>query len=145
MAKNTVSVEIKRIPIDVEIKDLGYVEVVDLASKVEREMMRLQEEPAGQDIVGPPLFLRGGLLLVLNACPERMRPAGAGRLPAALLLSMRFFIKNRRGYPQGHLGEEAPPPYRTSVKKVVRRSRRRSFLQWILFERTVPSSVQTLK
>lgn len=44
MAKNTVSVEIKRIPIDVEIKDLGYVEVVDLASKVEREMMRLQEE-----------------------------------------------------------------------------------------------------
>ena len=44
MAKNTVSVKIKRIPIDVEIKDLGYVEVVDLASKVEREMMRLQEE-----------------------------------------------------------------------------------------------------
>ncbi len=30
--------------------------------------MPLQEEPAGQDIVGPPLFLRGGLLLVLNGC-----------------------------------------------------------------------------
>ena len=35
MAKNTVSVEIKRIPIDVEIKDLGYVEVVDLAVKLD--------------------------------------------------------------------------------------------------------------
>lgn len=44
MPKNTVTVEIKRIPIDVEIKDLGYVEIADLAAKVEREMARLQEE-----------------------------------------------------------------------------------------------------
>lgn len=44
MPKNTVSVEIKKIPVDVEIKDLGYVEIADLAAKVEREMTRLQEE-----------------------------------------------------------------------------------------------------
>ena len=56
MAKNTVSVEIKRIPIDVEIKDLGYVEVVDLASKVEREMMRLQEEEGVIDTLKPALI-----------------------------------------------------------------------------------------
>ncbi len=48
MAKNTVSVEIKGISIDVEIKDLGYVEVADLASKVEKEMRRLQDE---EDII----------------------------------------------------------------------------------------------
>ena len=48
MAKNTVSVEIKGISIDVEIKDLGYVEVADLASKVEKEMLRLQDE---EDII----------------------------------------------------------------------------------------------
>lgn len=44
MPKNTVTVEIKKIPVDVEIKDLGYVEIADLAVKVEREMVRLQEE-----------------------------------------------------------------------------------------------------
>ena len=48
MPKNTVSVEIKGISIDVEIKDLGYVEVADLASKVEKEMHRLQDE---EDII----------------------------------------------------------------------------------------------
>ncbi len=48
MAKNTVSVEIKGISLDVEIKDLGYVEVADLASKVEKEMRRLQDE---EDII----------------------------------------------------------------------------------------------
>lgn len=44
MAKNTVSVEIKKILVDVEIPELGYVEIADLAAKVEREMKRLQEE-----------------------------------------------------------------------------------------------------
>ncbi len=48
MAKNTVSVEIKGIPLEVEIKDLGYVEIADLASKVEQEMRRLQDE---EDII----------------------------------------------------------------------------------------------
>ena len=48
MAKNTVTVEIKGIPIDVEIKDLGYVELADLAAKVEAEMRRLQDE---EDII----------------------------------------------------------------------------------------------
>lgn len=44
MAKNTVTVEIKKIPIDVEIPDLGYVEIADLATRVENEMLRLQQE-----------------------------------------------------------------------------------------------------
>ena len=48
MAKNTVTVEIKGIPIDVEIKDLGYVELADLAAKEEAEMRRLQDE---EDII----------------------------------------------------------------------------------------------
>ncbi|MBQ7908635.1 MAG: cell division protein ZapA [Elusimicrobiaceae bacterium] len=44
MAKNTVTVEIKKIPVDVEIPELGYVEIADLAAKVEKEMLRLQQE-----------------------------------------------------------------------------------------------------
>lgn len=48
MAKNTVSVEIKGIPLEVEIKDLGYVEIADLAAQVEKEMRRLQDE---EDII----------------------------------------------------------------------------------------------
>ena len=44
MPKNTVSVEIKRIPLEVEIPELGYVEITDLATQVEAEMKRLQEE-----------------------------------------------------------------------------------------------------
>ncbi len=44
MAKNTVTVEIKRIPVEVEIPELGYVEISDLATKVEQEMQRVQEE-----------------------------------------------------------------------------------------------------
>lgn len=44
MPRNTIQVEIKRIPLEVEIPELGYVEIADLASQVEAEMKRLQEE-----------------------------------------------------------------------------------------------------
>lgn len=44
MAKNIVSVEIKKIPLDIEVKDLGYVELTDLAAKVEEKMRQLQED-----------------------------------------------------------------------------------------------------
>lgn len=45
MAKdNIVQVEIKRIPLDVEIKELGYVEIADLAASVEQKMQQLKEE-----------------------------------------------------------------------------------------------------
>ena len=44
MSKNTVSIEIKRIPVEVEIPELGYVEIADLATQVEAEMKRVQEE-----------------------------------------------------------------------------------------------------
>ena len=44
MAKNTVTVEIKKIPVDIEIPELGYVEIADLAAQVEKEMIRLQME-----------------------------------------------------------------------------------------------------
>ena len=44
MTKNTVTVEIKKIPVDVEIAELGYVEIADLATQVEKEMLRLQQE-----------------------------------------------------------------------------------------------------
>ncbi|MBR3603805.1 MAG: hypothetical protein IKL48_03880 [Elusimicrobiaceae bacterium] len=44
MAKNTVTVEIKKIPVDVEIEELGYVEIADLAAQVEKEMLRVQED-----------------------------------------------------------------------------------------------------
>lgn len=48
MAKNTVTVEIKHIPVEVEIPELGYVEIADLAAQVEQEMKRLQDE---EDII----------------------------------------------------------------------------------------------
>ena len=44
MAKNTVTVEIKKIPVDIEIPELGYVEIADLTAQVEKEMLRLQME-----------------------------------------------------------------------------------------------------
>ena len=44
MPRNIVSVEIKKIPVEVEIPELGMVEITDLASQVEAEMKRLQEE-----------------------------------------------------------------------------------------------------
>ena len=44
MAKNTVTVEIKKIPVEVDVPELGYVEIADLAAQVEQEMHRLQEE-----------------------------------------------------------------------------------------------------
>ena len=44
MAKNTAVVEIKHIPLEVEIPELGYVEISDLATQVEQEMQRVQEE-----------------------------------------------------------------------------------------------------
>lgn len=44
MARNTIQVEIKKIPVEVEIPELGMVEISDLASQVEAEMNRLQKE-----------------------------------------------------------------------------------------------------
>lgn len=44
MARNVIQVEIKKIPVEVEIPELGMVEITDLASRVEAEMQRLQEE-----------------------------------------------------------------------------------------------------
>lgn len=44
MAKDIVQVEIKRIPIDIEAKGLGMVEIADLAAAVEKYMVQLQEE-----------------------------------------------------------------------------------------------------
>lgn len=57
MPKNIVSVEIKKIPVDVEIKDLGYVEIADLAAQVEREMKRLQEEEGVIDTLKQALIV----------------------------------------------------------------------------------------
>lgn len=57
MPKNTVSVEIKRIPLDVEIPDLGYVEIADLAAQVEKEMKRLQEEEGVIDTLKQALMV----------------------------------------------------------------------------------------
>ena len=44
MAKDIVQVEIKRIPIDIEAKGLGMVEIADLAASVENYMTALQQE-----------------------------------------------------------------------------------------------------
>lgn len=60
MAKNTVSVEIKKIPVDVAIDELGYVEIADLASQVEKEMLRLQQE---EDVIDT---LRQALMVALH-------------------------------------------------------------------------------
>lgn len=57
MPKNTVSVEIKRIPLDVEIPELGYVEIADLAAQVEKEMKRLQEEEGVIDTLKQALLV----------------------------------------------------------------------------------------
>lgn len=57
MPKNTVSVEIKRIPLDVEIPELGYVEIADLAAQVEKEMKRLQEEKGVIDTLKQALLV----------------------------------------------------------------------------------------
>jgi hypothetical protein len=44
MAKDIVQVEINRIPLEVEAKDLGVVELTDLAATVEKYMFALREE-----------------------------------------------------------------------------------------------------
>lgn len=44
MPKDIIQVEIKRIPIDIEAKSLGMVEIADLAASVEKYMAGLQEE-----------------------------------------------------------------------------------------------------
>ena len=42
MPKDIIQVEIKRIPIDIEAKSLGMVEIADLAASVEKYMAELQ-------------------------------------------------------------------------------------------------------
>lgn len=44
MEKNIVQVEIKRIPLDIEIKELGYVEIASLAANVEKKMQQIQKK-----------------------------------------------------------------------------------------------------
>jgi len=44
MSKNSTIVEINKIQLEVNIPELGYVEIADLASRVEQEMQRLKEE-----------------------------------------------------------------------------------------------------
>ena len=44
MAKNKVTVEIKKIPITAEIEDLGHMEAAELAAQVEEQMRRVLEE-----------------------------------------------------------------------------------------------------
>lgn len=44
MAKDIVQVEINRIPLEVEAKELGVVELTDLAASVEKHMFALREE-----------------------------------------------------------------------------------------------------
>lgn len=44
MAKNIVPVEIKKIPLEIEMEELGYVEITDLAAKVEQKMQQLQRD-----------------------------------------------------------------------------------------------------
>ena len=44
MPKDSIRGEIKRIPVDIEAKSLGMVEIADLAASVEKYMAELQEE-----------------------------------------------------------------------------------------------------
>lgn len=43
MAKNIIQVEIRKIPLDVEIQGLGGVEITDLAAEVEKKMLEIGE------------------------------------------------------------------------------------------------------
>ncbi len=57
MPRNTVHIEIKRIPLEVEIPELGYVEIADLASQVEKKMQNLQEDEGIIDTIKQALMV----------------------------------------------------------------------------------------
>lgn len=44
MPKDILTIEIKRIPLEIEDSGLGMIELTDLASQVERFMLQLQED-----------------------------------------------------------------------------------------------------
>ena len=74
MGKNTVAVEIKKIPIEVEIPELGYVEIADLAAQVEAEMKRLQEEEGVIDTLRQALTV--ALLFAAKAYIKQLADGG---------------------------------------------------------------------
>ena len=74
MAKDIVSVEIKKIPIEVEIPELGYVEIADLAAQVEAEMKRLQEEEGVIDTLRQALTV--ALLFAAKAYLKQLSDGG---------------------------------------------------------------------
>ena len=74
MAKNTVTVEIKRLPVEVDIPELGYVEIADLAARVEQEMQRLQEEEGVIDTLRQALTV--ALLFAAKAYIKELADGG---------------------------------------------------------------------
>ena len=74
MGKNTVTVEIKKLPVEVEIPELGYVEIADLAAQVETEMQRLQEEEGVIDTLRQALTV--ALLFAAKAYLKQLADGG---------------------------------------------------------------------
>ena len=74
MSKNAVTVEIKKIPVEIDIPELGYVEIADLATKVEQEMQRLQEEDGVIDTLRQALTV--ALLFAAKAYLKQLADGG---------------------------------------------------------------------
>ena len=74
MGKNAVTVEIKKIPVEIDIPELGYVEIADLATKVEQEMQRLQEEDGVIDTLRQALTV--ALLFAAKAYLKQLADGG---------------------------------------------------------------------
>ena len=74
MAKNAVTVEIKKIPLEIEIPELGYVEIADLAAQVEAEMKRLQEDEGVIDTLRQALMV--ALLFAAKAYTKQLADGG---------------------------------------------------------------------
>ena len=77
MAKNTVTVEIKKLPIEVDIPELGYVEIADLAAQVEQEMLRVQEEDGVIDTLRQALTV--ALLFAAKAYLKQLADGGKAK------------------------------------------------------------------
>jgi len=74
MGRNSVQVEIKKIPLEVTIPELGYVEIADLAAQVEKEMERLQAEEGIIDTVS--LALTAALMFAARAYLKQQADGG---------------------------------------------------------------------
>lgn len=74
MPRNIVQVEIKKIPLEVEIPELGYVEISNLATQVEAEMTRLQEEEGVIDTLRQALT--AALLFAAKAYVKELTDGG---------------------------------------------------------------------